>query len=73
MLKSKGYHIEIIYMDTPLDICITRNRNRVRKVPEDVIITKSEKIESCVEKQKPLTDIFTHIKFGELEKTPIFA
>lgn len=63
MLKNKGYHIKIIHMDTPLDICLERNRNRERFVPEQAIIEKSYKIDSCVEKQKSIADEYFKISF----------
>jgi predicted kinase len=63
MLKSKGYYITLIFMDTPLEICLARNNNRIRKVPEHAIITKSEKLQSCLEKQKEIVDEFVHVKF----------
>lgn len=61
MLKSKGYTVELIHMDTPVDICIERNKNRDRSVPETVIIEKSQNIDSCVEKQKQLVDNYKKI------------
>lgn len=63
MLKSKGYHVELIHMDTPLEVCLERNKIRDRKVPETAIIEKSQKLPSCLEKQLPLVDKFTHIKY----------
>ena len=65
MLKSKGYHVELIYINTPLDVCLERNRMRERFVPEDIIIDKSERIEECVNKQKLAADTFRHIKYNE--------
>jgi predicted kinase len=61
MLQSKGYNVELIYMDTPVDVCLERNRKRIRKVPEHAIIEKSEKLQSCLEKQKLVVDKFTHV------------
>lgn len=66
MLKSKGYHIELIHMDTPLDVCLKRNKLRDRRVPENAIIEKSTKLESCLEKQLPLVNKFTHVKYNWL-------
>ena len=63
MLKDKGYYIKIIHMDTPLDVCLERNRNRERFVPEEAIIEKSYKIDSCVEKQKSIADEYLKIFF----------
>ena len=61
MLKKKGYQIRLIHMDTPLDVCLERNRNRERQVPEDGehgVINKSLRINSCVKKQKELVDVY---------------
>ena len=63
MLKSKGYHVELIHMDTPLDVCLIRNRERGRVVPEQVVLDKSKKIDNCVEKQKAIVDTYTHVKY----------
>ena len=62
MLKSKGYKVQLIYMDTPLEVCIERNSKRERKVPEHVIREKSEKLPECLSKQIDLVDTFIHIK-----------
>jgi predicted kinase len=63
MLQSKGYEVHLIHMDTPLEVCLERNRNRIRKVPEHAIIEKSEKLQSCLEKQKLIVDKFTHVVY----------
>lgn len=55
-LKDKEYHVKLIYVDTPLSVCIERNKKRERLVPEKEIIEKSMKIESCFIKQKSLCD-----------------
>jgi adenylylsulfate kinase-like enzyme len=28
MLKSKGYNLTLVYVDTPLNVCIERNEKR---------------------------------------------
>jgi predicted kinase len=61
MLKSKGYHVTLIHMDTPLDVCLMRNKLRDMQIPEQAIITKSEKIDNCVEKQKSIVDQYIHV------------
>ena len=52
-LKSKGYYIEIIFIDTPLETCLERNQERMdageRCVPVDNIMDKHEKLETCLE------------------------
>ena len=63
MLKSKGYHITLVYFDTPLNICIKRNRERERKVPESAIIQKAEMLQSCLEKQIELADVYKKIEY----------
>lgn len=35
--REAGCVIEALYFDTPLDVCLARNRMRERRVPEDVI------------------------------------
>jgi predicted kinase len=69
MLKDKGYHIEIIFIDTPLDVCLERNRGRDRQVPESAIIDKSKKIYECAEKQKTIADNFKHIIYEVSQST----
>ncbi len=36
--------IEALFFDTPLEVCLVRNRLRERRVPEDVIRAMSEKL-----------------------------
>ena len=63
MLKSKGYYVKIIHMNTPLEICLERNRKRVRKVPEQAIIEKSKKIDFCVKNQSLIADEYLRVDF----------
>ena len=63
MLKSKGYHTTLVYVDTPLHICFERNRNRDRQVPESAIFKKSQKIEDCLINQKALVDDYIYIPY----------
>jgi predicted kinase len=42
--KQHGCLAEAIFFDTPLDVCLERNRNRQRVVPEDVIRTMATKL-----------------------------
>ena len=65
MLKSKGYNVELIHMDTPLDICLKRNFERDRKVPECVITDKSKMIDKCVDQQKKLVHKYRKVEYGE--------
>jgi predicted kinase len=63
MLKNKGYHITLVYVEAPLKVCLERNRKRERKVPESAIIEKAKMIESCLEKQKAIVDEYIHIRY----------
>lgn len=65
MLKSKGYYVELIYMDTPLDVCLERNRMRNREVPEYVVIEKSHKLQDCLVKQLGIVDNLIHVLYEE--------
>lgn len=68
MLKTKGYHITLVYVETPLNICLERNGERERKVPEQAIIEKSKMIGTCLEKQKSLVDLYLHIPYKKHKK-----
>lgn len=71
MLKSKGYHITLVYVETPLEICLERNKERERKVPEQAIIEKSKMIDACLEKQRSLVDAYLHIPYKKQKKNPL--
>jgi len=43
MLHNKDYTIELIHIKTPLLVCLKRNQERNRKVPEQAIIEKAFK------------------------------
>lgn len=43
MLKSKGYKVSLVHLETPLEVCLYRNSRRLRKVPEEDIIQKAAK------------------------------
>jgi len=42
--KQYGCTAEAIFFDTPLEVCLERNRKRSRVVPEDVIRTMAKKL-----------------------------
>lgn len=66
-LKEEGYHIAIYFVNTPPQICIKRNEERisagVRFVPPSEIIDKSYKLNKSVEMLKPLADEFIEIPY----------
>lgn len=68
MLKSKGYRITLVYVETPLDVCLERNRKRKRIVPEYAIIEKSKMIDECLKKQMALADGYVHIRYSKKRK-----
>ena len=41
MLKKNAYHIKLVHIKTPYNICLKRNKERVRKVPERAILEKA--------------------------------
>jgi predicted kinase len=43
MLKSKGYFVQLVHIKTPYYICLKRNKERIRKVPEEAILKKAAK------------------------------
>lgn len=62
MLKSKGYRIRLIHMNTPVETCLRRNtRRNERKLPEEIILEKAKKLEDCVQRQKELADQYDRI------------
>jgi predicted kinase len=43
MLKDRGYRVTLVHVNTPLQVCLERNKVRARKVPEESIIDKAAK------------------------------
>jgi predicted kinase len=48
MAKSFGYEVQAVFFDVPLEVCLTRNRQRDRSVSEDVMRKMSEKLKPPV-------------------------
>lgn len=42
-LKKKGYDVDLVHIKTPYQICLKRNQERERKVPEEDILHKAAK------------------------------
>jgi len=57
-LKGVGYFVVLIYFDTPVSVCLERNRTRSRKVPvpEVEIVRKSVKLNECLIRYSGLAD-----------------
>jgi predicted kinase len=49
LARMAGVPVEIVWLDTPLEVCIERNaeRSEDRRVPEDVIRAMHDKIQSA--------------------------
>lgn len=66
-LKRSGYMIKVIFVDTPVDICILRNKDRVKNgerfVPPASIIDKSYRLRKSVEKLTLIAHEFETIKY----------
>jgi predicted kinase len=43
--REKNVEIEAVFFDTPLEVCLERNRQRARRVPEDVLVTMAAKLQ----------------------------
>jgi predicted kinase len=48
MAKSFGYEVQAVFFDVPLEVCLTRNRQRDRSVSEDVMHKMAEKLKPPV-------------------------
>jgi predicted kinase len=44
MAKSFGYEVHAVFFDVPLEVCLSRNRQRDRSVSEDVMRKMAEKL-----------------------------
>lgn len=62
ILDSFGYDTGMLWIDTPLDVCIERVRKRERKVPEEYIIEVYNNIISSKSYYKNKFEFFVEIK-----------
>lgn len=66
-LKEMGYFIKIVFIDTPVDICVLRNKERYnqgeRFVPISAVIDKSYRLKKSVEQLSKLSDDFEVVKY----------
>jgi len=46
--KDHKYLTKLVVLDTPAQVCLNRNRERARKVPEQAIIDKAIKFNKCL-------------------------
>ncbi len=45
LARTAGADVEVLYFDTPLEVCVQRNRGRERLVPEEAIRAMAAKLE----------------------------
>ena len=66
-LREMGYYIKVVFIDTPVEICVQRNKDRVkmgeRFVPISVVIDKSYRLIKSVNNLLKLADEFETIKY----------
>jgi predicted kinase len=46
LARQRGAEVEAVFFNTPLGICLERNRRRRRQVPEDVLTTMAAKLQA---------------------------
>jgi predicted kinase len=61
-IKENGYEIELVYLDTPIDICLQRNKSRAFKVPEENIHEKEKEKTEAFLALIPYVDCITFIR-----------
>lgn len=65
MLKSRGYHITFVVMNTPIDVCIERDKIREQSVGEEVIRAKQAKRSESLGRLISLLDSYDLIFIGK--------
>ena len=43
--REHAAEIDAVFFNIPLDICLQRNRNRIRQVPEDILVSMAAKLQ----------------------------
>lgn len=61
--KENGYNITLIVMNTPAHVCLQRNKERSRKVPEQAIIEKAIKFDKCLNSLSELVNSVLTIEY----------
>jgi len=46
LAKDYGYEVQAVFFDVPVEVCLTRNQKRERKVPEDAMRRMAGKLKS---------------------------
>lgn len=63
MLHNKNYWVKLVHIKTPLLVCLDRNKERIRKVPEDVIIDKAMRENASFHELKEIVDIYEVVDY----------
>ena len=69
ILQSLGYDVSMIFVDTPVETAIERNKKRNRTVDEDFLISAYEKSQKLKTYYSSEFKVFTEILNGEGELT----
>ena len=66
-MKEYGYTTKVIFIDTPAQVCIDRNKQRVvhgeRFVPDNAIIDKAYRLKKSIEILTPICDDFLTVPY----------
>jgi len=69
ILKSIGYDVGLVWVNTPLETALKRNRERERQVPEEFIYSTYDKIEPLKKYYKSEFNKYYEVNNGEGELT----
>lgn len=66
-MKQNGYFIKIVFIDTPVHICIQRNNERIKRgerfVPNESIIDKAYRLNKSLIKLQEVSDEFINVPY----------
>lgn len=66
-LKNKGYFVKVVFINTPVSVCLERNNQRVVKgerfVPSSAIQDKAYRLRKSIEKLYSLCDQFIQVDY----------
>jgi len=66
-LKANGYKVHVVFINTPVDICLDRNNSRItsneRFVPPSVIIDKAYSLIESSKRLQAVADEFVEVKY----------
>ena len=68
-IRAMRHCVTLIVLDTPLEVCLERNRNRDRQVPEDDIYDKAIAFDKRLAELSKIVDDVKHVKYYTNEHT----